>query len=128
MGLAHQLARRSIHDLTQVGAVVVSSDNARVLAVGYNGNERGGSNVIASLEPGLSETIHAEENAIIKLNFDFPRRKVMYVSVCPCLMCAKRIVNACIDEVVYDREYRTTEGLDILRRARVRVRRYAPPA
>lgn len=128
MGLAHQLARRSIHDLTQVGAVVVSSDNARVLAVGYNGNERGGSNTIASLEPGLSETIHAEENAIIKLNFDFPRRKVMYVSVCPCLMCAKRIVNACIDEVVYDREYRTTEGLDILRRARIRVRRYTPPA
>ena len=124
MELAHQLSRRSIHELTRVGAVVVSGDNARVLAVGYNGNERGGSNVVASLEPGLSETLHAEENAIIKLNFDFPSRKVMYVSVCPCLMCAKRILNANIDEVVYDRDYRTSEGLDLLRRGNVRVRQF----
>ena len=126
MGLAIQLARRSIDPRTRVGAVVVSDDNARVLAVGYNGNERGGPNHIASVEPGMSMCIHAEENALIKLNFDYPKRKVMYVSVCPCVMCAKKLVNAQIDEVVYGYDYRTTEGLDILRRSGVRVRQFDP--
>lgn len=118
------LAKRSIDPRTQVGAIVVSADNTQVLAVGYNGDQKGGSNTVESLEPGKSGTIHAEENALIKLDYSFPKRKIMYVTVSPCDMCAKKIINADISEVVYHHAYRDSSGVDRLKRAGVIVRQH----
>ena len=90
--------------------------------------ERGGPNVVDSIERGMSGTIHAELNSLIKLDIDFPKGKVMYVTMSPCKMCARAIVNANISEVVYDQEYRDTSGLDILIARGVTVRRYSSVA
>ena len=106
-----------------MGAVVVSDDNTQVLAVGYNGNYSGGPNEVESTDPGESGMIHAEINALLKLDYNNPKRKVMYVTLSPCRMCAKSIVNSGIDEVVYRDEYRDTTGLSILRAANIEVRK-----
>ena len=101
MEMAQTLSRRSVDPRTKVGCVVVSGDNTKILALGYNGDHVGGLNAVDSTEPGQSNFIHAEENAIIKLDYGLHHKKVLYVTVSPCYMCAKRIINAKIDEVVY---------------------------
>ena len=58
METARVLARRSADERNQVGAVIVTTDNTQVLAVGYNGDHKGGPNVAESSEPGHSGFIH----------------------------------------------------------------------
>jgi dCMP deaminase len=98
-----------------VGAVVVTEDNTQVLSVGYNGNHRGGANHVDSAEPGLSGFIHAEVNALVKMDYNNPKRKVMYVTHSPCVACAKLIINANIHEVKYLEEYRDSSGVELLK-------------
>jgi len=118
------IAKRSIDPRYKVGAIVVSVDNTQVLSIGYNGDQAGGSNQVDSLEPGQSGCIHAEINALIKLDYNNPKKKKMYVTLSPCKMCAKSMVNANIDEVVYLTEYRDTSGLEILRDSGINVRKF----
>lgn len=123
MSIAHIVAKRSIDPAFKTGAIVVTADHMRVLALGYNGLERGGSNVVDSLERGKSGTVHAEVNALIK-STHVDQRRIMYVTLSPCRICARAIVNAGIDEVVYDVEYRDKSGLDILKERNIVVRQY----
>jgi dCMP deaminase len=125
MGFAFALSERSTDPRMKCGAVIVSSDNTQVLSLGYNGSWKGGPNHVASMEPGASQFIHAEENAIIKLNYSNPAHKKLYITHSPCLMCAKRIINANIDEVIFANEYRLRDGLELLRNAGVPIRQYA---
>lgn len=121
---ARTISKRSIDPRFKVGAIIVSGDNTQVLSVGYNGDQAGGSNEVESLEPGQSGCIHAEINALIKLDFNNPKRKIMYVTLSPCKMCAKAIINASIDEVVYLEDYRDSSGRDLLERSGTKVRNF----
>jgi dCMP deaminase len=121
MKFAHSIASRSIDPRHQVGAVVVTGDNTQVLAVGYNGNYVGGPNCVESLEPGESGMIHAEINALLKMDYNNHKDKIMYVTLSPCRMCAKAIVNSGIKTVFYDEEYRDKSSLDILRDAGIEI-------
>ena len=123
MGLALALSKRSTCERAQVGCVVVSADNNQVLAVGYNGNFRGGKNGCDSDEPGLCGCLHAEDNCMIKLDFNGGIEKKLYTTTLPCKTCAKRIVNARISRVIYLRDYRLRDGLKILKKAKVKVSR-----
>ena len=120
---SHLIGQRSYDPRHRVGVVIVTVDNTQVLAVGYNGNYTGGPNEVDSLEPGKSGFIHAEINALLKMDYNNPKKKIMYVTLSPCKMCAKAIVNAGIDEVVFDQAYRDSSGLDILNNAGVKIRR-----
>jgi dCMP deaminase len=122
MSMAETIAQRSYDPRHRVGVVIVSEDNAQVLALGYNGNYSGGPNEAESSEPGQSGMIHAEINALLKLDYNNPKRKVMYLTLSPCRQCAKCIVNAGVNEVVYRDEYRDPSGLELLRQAGVVVR------
>ena len=124
MDFAHLIARRSYDPRYQVGSVIVTDTNTQVLAIGYNGNYAGGPNEVESNTPGQSGMIHAEINALIKLDYNNPNTKIMYLTLSPCRACAKAIINGGISEVVYCEEYRDTSGLDLLRSAGVKVRRY----
>ncbi len=117
------ISRRSPDPSFKVAAIVVTDDNTQLLSLGYNGDHAGGSNNRESELPGESGFIHAEVNALIKLDFNSPKRKKMYVSLSPCRMCAKAIVNARIDEVVYIDEYRDLSGVELLKNAGIKVRR-----
>ena len=119
------IAKRSYDPRHQVGAVVVSCDNTGVLAIGYNGNYSGGPNEPESMDPGHTGFIHAEINALLKMDYNNHKRKIMYVTLSPCRMCAKAIINAGISEVVYNNEYRDTSGVDLMKSAGIVVRKYS---
>lgn len=125
MAIARTVAERSYDPRLKVGAIVVSDDNTRLLSLGYNGNYRGGPNVPDSTDPGQSGFIHAEVNALIKCDYNFNRKKIMYLTHSPCVGCAKLIVNADISQVVFDVPYRDPTGLDILRAGGVEVTRFS---
>ncbi len=125
MTMAETLARRSSCSRLSVGCVVVSSDNTRVLALGYNGGARGLKNECLSNEPGACGHLHAEVNALLKLDAQQGVwARLMYVTTSPCYMCAVAIVNAEVDEVVYANEYRDRAGLDLLEQAGIRTRQF----
>jgi len=123
MSVAHTISQRSIDPRHQVGSIIVTDDNTQLLALGYNGNYKGGPNEIESLRPGQSGLIHAEQNALIKLDYNNPKKKKMYVTLSPCSHCAKMIVNANIHEVIYDEQYRDPAGIEIMKAAGLAVRR-----
>lgn len=121
MKVADAMSLRSYDPRLQVGAIVVSCDNTQMLAVGYNGNYRGGPHVHESIEPGKSGFIHAEVNALVKCDFNFPKKKHMYVTHSPCRDCSKLIINAEIQRVVYRIPYRDPSGRDLLTSAGIEV-------
>jgi dCMP deaminase len=116
------ISKRSPDPSFKVAAIVVTDDNTQLLSLGYNGDHAGGPNCRESNNPGDSGFIHAEVNALIKLDFNSPKRKKMYVSLNPCRMCAKAIINAKIDEVIYIDKYRDESGIGLLTNAGIKVR------
>lgn len=124
MNIAKEVSRRSPDHKFKVGTIIVTNDNTQVLSLGYNGDHAGGPNLRDSDEPGGSGFIHSEMNALIKLDFNNPKTKVMYVTLAPCRMCAKAIVNAGIKHVVYGENYRDMSGIDVLKEAGIEVRKY----
>lgn len=125
MSIAKSVAERSYDTRLKVGAIIVSDDNTRLLALGYNGNYRGGPHEPESVDPGRSGFIHAEVNALVKCDYNFNRKKIMYLTHSPCVQCSKLIVNANISEIIYDEEYRDPMGLTILRSSGIVVNRFS---
>ena len=124
MQFAKTISKRSYDPRFQVGAVVVTEDNCQVLAVGYNGNYSGGPNEVESESPGESGMIHAEINALLKMDYNNPKKKKMYLTLSPCRMCAKAIINAGLDEVVFLEKYRNTDGINLLSNSGIAIRQY----
>tara|TARA_Y100000593_G_scaffold66847_1_gene122955 strand:+ start:371 stop:745 length:375 start_codon:yes stop_codon:yes gene_type:complete len=123
MDCASSIATRSYDPRFQVGSVVVTEDNTQVLAVGYNGNYAGGPNEVESDTPGMSGMLHAEINALLKMDYNNPKKKKLYLTLSPCRYCAKAIVNAGIDEVIFKEEYRDLSSLEILDHAGIKWRK-----
>lgn len=117
MSVARTMSERSCDPRLKVGAIVVSEDNTQMLSVGYNGNYKGGPNEHESLEPGQSGFIHAEINALVKCDYNFSKKKHMYITHSPCRQCAKLIINAEIAKVIYGELYRDPSGIDLLKSA-----------
>lgn len=106
----------------RVGALIVK--DKRIISDGYNGTPSGFENVCED-EDHLTKpyVLHAEANAITKIarsnnNSD---GSTLYVTDSPCLECSKLIIQAGIRRVVYAREYRLTDGIELLRRAGIEV-------
>ena len=117
------ISKRSPDPKFQVGAVVVTNDNTQVLALGYNGDHKGGSNQRDSMQHGKSGFIHAEVNALIKMDYNNPKDKKMYLTHAPCPVCAKCIINAGIKAVYYLDNYVTLEGVEILKNSQVSIKK-----
>ena len=122
MRIAKTISERSCDSTMKVGAIIVSDDNTQLLSLGYNGNYAGGPNVRDSQVPGESGFIHAEVNCLLKLDYNNPKRKIMYVTHSPCVMCAKAIINAGVSEVVYEQPYRSMDGIDLLQSVGINCR------
>lgn len=68
--------------------------------------------------------LHAEANAITKLARGGgigSDGATIYITDSPCIECAKMIIQAGIRRVVYAREYRITDSLDLLRNAGIEI-------
>jgi dCMP deaminase len=141
MDIAGVVARRGNCRRRKVAALVVI--DRRIVSTGYNGTPRGVRNCCdggcarcASDTPSgtnLAECVccHAEENAITQAAYHGIRLRgaTLYATISPCLTCAKMIVNAGIQEVVYGGDYAFTEQTRaLLAEAGVLCRRYAGTA
>lgn len=122
MQMAETLAQRSHHSTFKVGALIVTSDNTQVLSLGYNGNAAGMSNVPQSEEPGCSGLLHAEINALLKLDYNNPKDKVMYLTLSPCENCSMAIINSGIKKVVFKDKYRNDGGIKMLKNANIDIK------
>lgn len=124
MQIAQVISDRSYDPKLKVGAIIVSEDNTRMLSIGYNGNYKGGPHEHESCLPGQSGFIHAEVNALVKCDYNFPKKKIMYVTHSPCKDCSKLLVNADISKIIYLNEYRDVTGLEILKKSGIEVLQY----
>jgi dCMP deaminase len=124
MEIARVISERSYDPKLKVGAIIVSEDNTQMLSVGYNGNYKGGPHCHESSVPGESGFTHAEVNALVKCDYNFPKKKHMYVTHSPCRACSKLIINAEISKVVYLHPYRDQSGLDLMRSVGIEVVSY----
>lgn len=120
--MAQIWAENSYCQRRQVGALIVK--DKMIISDGYNGTPSGFENVCED-ENGLTKpyVLHAEANAITKIarsgnNSD---GATLYVTDSPCIECSKLIIQAGIRRVVYGRQYRLTEGLDLLKRVGIEL-------
>lgn len=131
----------------KVGAIIVK-DNM-IISDGYNGTPSGFENVCEEIKgmhilSGSDEdkrqtlidyknrgfdlvtkscVLHAEANAISKLakSNNNALGATLYVTDEPCLECSKLIIQSGIRRVVYNREYRIHDGIELLRKAGIEV-------
>ena len=95
-----------------------------IISDGYNGTPSGFENVCEDdNNVTLPYVLHAEANAITKLarSSNNSEGSTLYITDSPCIECAKLIIQAGIKRVVYAREYRLTDGADLLRQAGIKV-------
>ena len=69
------------------------------------------------------EVLHAEANAITKVakTTNSSDGSTLYVTLSPCIECAKLIIQAGIKRVVYNDIYRNTDGLELLKKAGIEL-------
>ena len=109
MGVAMLSGMRSKDPNTQVGCCIVSQDN-KILSMGYNGLPTGCSDdefpwVREGEDPLKTKyvyTVHSELNAILNYRGGSLEGAKLYVSLFPCNVCAKAIIQAGIKTVIYD--------------------------
>lgn len=106
----------------KVGAIIVKDQ--MIISDGYNGTVSGFKNECED-DNGNTHTyvLHAEANAITKVaqSTNSSKDATLYTLVSPCMECSKLIIQAGIKRVVYAKEYRITEGVDLLRQAGIVV-------
>jgi dCMP deaminase len=74
----------------------------------------------------LCRGIHAEQNAIIQAAVFGVSIKdgVLYTTHSPCVVCAKIIINAGIQEIVYADHYIDKLSKEMLKESKVKIRRF----
>lgn len=122
LAMAELIAKNSYAQRMQVGAIIVK--NQQIISDGYNGTIPGFPNICED-EHGktLPHVLHAEANAILKLSksTESSEGSTLYITIGPCLECAKLIVQAGVRRVVCARIYKKPEGIGLLRAAGVLV-------
>ena len=109
----------------KVGALLVKDQ--MIISDGYNGTPSGFENCCEIDENTTKPyVLHAEANAITKVakSSNSSLGSTLYVTASPCMECAKLIIQSGIKRVVYRREYRITDGIDLLKRAGIEVCKY----
>lgn len=139
MDLAVNLAKKSHCVKMQVGAVLTK--DTRIVSLGYNGPPAGTHNCDEEFpeagcprdsKGGCSLALHAEQNAILYAS----KNKItlegasLYITLSPCLACAKVIFSSGIKKVLFLNSYadykkiQNDEGVDFLRKFNVEVIQY----
>jgi dCMP deaminase len=131
MDIADLVASRSTCLRRQVGCVVVK--DRRILSTGYNGapsgvahcGEVGCRRMLEGIPSGeraeMCRGVHAEQNAMIQ----GARYGVVlmgataYITTQPCNICTKMMINAGIEEIIYDGDYPDEQSLELLKEAGV---------
>jgi dCMP deaminase len=126
--IASEIAKLSHARRAQVGCVLVKEGN--ILSFGYNGMPSGMDNnceneLYANGELKFLETkpevLHAETNAIAKLakTGHSSLDATAYVTLSPCINCAKLLYQAGIKRVVYKQKHDGSDGVGFLEKVGV---------
>lgn len=122
MDLAISLSQRSTCQRLQVGTVITSLDYRYVYAIGYNGNASGMQHDCDRHEAGNCGCLHSEENAIINCTCHRDIPKAVFVTVNPCVMCAKRIINmGGVKKLFYKDLYRMVDSIEMLNQVGIKT-------
>ena len=122
MRMAMIWAENSYCTRRQVGAIMVTDQ--RIISDGYNGTPSGFENICEDENHKTKPyVLHAEANAITKVarSHYSSEGATIYVTACPCIECAKLIIQAGIKRVVYGEPYHIDDGLNLLKRAGIQV-------
>ncbi|MBL4655893.1 MAG: dCMP deaminase family protein, partial [Bacteroidia bacterium] len=139
MELAEILARKSHCIKANVGAVLVK--DTRIISVGYNGppakthncdEEWPDEGCPRDVNGGCSLALHAEENAIMYAakNGTSIDGATLYITLSPCLPCARVVYTVGIKKVYYLHSYAQfkgrdeDEGLEFLKKFKVKVQQF----
>lgn len=139
MELAANLATRSHCIKRHVGAVLTK--DTRIISIGYNGPPSGTHNCDEEWpekgcdrdsKGGCSLAIHAEQNALLYAvkNKTEVKGATLYVTLSPCLACARIIFTMGVEKVIYLKSYAehkgipNDEGVDFLKKFGVAVEKY----
>lgn len=132
LSMTYLMAQRGTCSRQQNGAIIAR--DGRPLSCGYNGAPRNMPHCVhapselserdtSGQRTGCPTSVHAEANAVA-----FAARHGIalddawiYVTTTPCLTCAQLVINAGINTVVAHRQYRLSDGVDLLRAAGVKV-------
>lgn len=103
----------------KVACMALHKRFTKIASFGYNGSYMGAPiNPITgteeeSLEPGCSGFIHAEVNMIAKFRENHPEDYIILLTLSPCKMCTKILVNSGFKHVYWIEDYREQEHLSI---------------
>jgi dCMP deaminase len=139
MELAKNLAKRSHCIKAQVGAVLAR--DTRIISIGYNGPPSGTHNCDEEFpltgcprdsKGSCSLALHAEQNAILYAVKNGSRIEgaTLYVTLAPCIACARVIYTMKISKVIFLDSYAAykgigvEEGVEFLRTFGVEVEQY----
>jgi len=122
LDICDRIAKMSFAKRAQVGALLVKDDN--IIGMGWNGMPSGFDNNCEFQKPSCSfdnkitrpEVLHAESNCISKVakSNQSSLDSTMYVTISPCMDCAKMIAQSGIKRLVYKKFYRDQKSLDFL--------------
>ena len=120
--MARIWAEHSYCERRKVGVLIVK--DKMIISDGYNGTPAGFENVCED-ENHLTKpyVLHAEANAITKIarSGNNSEGATLYFTDAPCIECSKLIIQSGIKKVFYARQYRLTDGIDLLQSAGIEV-------
>lgn len=103
----------------QVGAVIVNQLTDQPVSAGWNGMPPGVPNICEDEVDGVmvskDNVVHAEINALKNIPKKLPHQFLtIFVTDSPCPVCAQKIVESGIKQVIFSRRYRLDGGISIL--------------
>lgn len=129
LSMAHTWSQLSRATRKKVGCLIVK--DGAIISDGYNGTPKGFDNTCEyNPNPDVHnklitkpEVLHAESNAITKLakSTQSSAGATMYITISPCVECAKLIIQSEISRVVYGKLYKNQNGLNLLRQAKIKI-------
>ncbi|MFO7657732.1 MAG: dCMP deaminase family protein [Bacteroidales bacterium] len=120
--MAQIWAENSYCERRKVGALIVK--DKMIISDGYNGTPAGFENICEDENDKTKPyVLHAEANAITKVakSNNSSEGATLYITSSPCLECAKLIIQSGIIRVVYSEQYRTQDGIELLKRAGIEI-------
>lgn len=140
--LAKVISKRSTCLRRKTGAVLVTRDKW-LIAEGYNGAPKGLPHceelsgclrerlkIPSGQRHELCRAVHAETNVVIRaaLYGASTKNTTVYTTTLPCIICAKILINAGIEQIVYFEEYgdeeSNTETRKLLNQAGIILRKF----
>jgi dCMP deaminase len=129
MDIAIRVSKLSQAIRNKVGCILVKDKN--IIAYGFNGMPTGMTNICEykNKEGNLitkKEVIHSEENVFAKcaklgISTD---KSIMYITLAPCLTCARLILQHGIIKIIYKNDYRDMSGVKLLEKMGINIKKF----